>query len=211
MRHAIGPVLAPHYGTDKAGERTRSEVIAICTVIELRRPETFAEIYEDHVWDVYGYFGYHRLSPQDAEDLTQATFERAVRAYHRYDPARAGVKTWLMAIARNLLIDHYRRERSRRHVSLEAEVDEARLGSTVGPEGQLGLSPRLAAALQGRSPREREVIALRFGGDLRGPEIAELLDLSLANVQQIASRALRGLRAELEGGEQAAAAADELP
>ena len=40
--------------------------------------------------------------------------------------------------------------------------------------------------------------ALRFGGDLTGPEIAELLGLSLSNVQQILSRALRKLRAELE-------------
>jgi DNA-directed RNA polymerase specialized sigma24 family protein len=42
------------------------------------------------------------------------------------------------------------------------------------------------------------VIALRFGGDLSGPEIAAMLDLSLANVQQIASRALRKLRSELD-------------
>jgi RNA polymerase sigma factor (sigma-70 family) len=158
---------------------------------------TLADIYDEHVWHVYGFFGYHRLSRQDAEDLTQATFERAVRAFARYDPARASPKTWLMAIAQNLLIDHYRREHSRRHYSLDDDVEDEQLGSTAGPEG-LGLSPRLALALEILSPRERELIALRFGGDLRGPEIAELLDLSLANVQQIASRALRKLRAELD-------------
>jgi hypothetical protein len=43
------------------------------------------------------------------------------------------------------------------------------------------------------------VVALRFGGDLRGPEIAEMLDLKLATVQQILSRSLRKLRSELEG------------
>jgi RNA polymerase sigma-70 factor (ECF subfamily) len=162
-----------------------------------------ADIYEEHVWHVYGFFGYHRLSRQDAEDLTQATFERATRAFGRYDPARAGPKTWLMAIAHNLLIDHYRRGRSRFHLPLDDDVEEARLGSSPGPE-ELGLSPRLAAAMEALSSREREVIALRFGGDLRGPEIAELLDLSLANVQQIASRALRKLRAGLESDEQPA-------
>ncbi len=40
-------------------------------------------------------------------------------------------------------------------------------------------------------------MALRFGGDLRGPEIAELLEISLANAQQILSRALRKLRRQL--------------
>jgi RNA polymerase sigma-70 factor (ECF subfamily) len=170
-------------------------------------PDVLAEIYDDHVWHVYGFFGYHRLSRQDAEDLTQATFERAVRSIARYDPTRAGVKTWLMTIAHNLLVDHYRREHLRRHQSLDQDLDEAQLGSRPGPEERLGPSPRLAGALRALSPREREVIALRFGGDLRGPEIAELLELSLANVQQIASRALRKLRAELESEEQQPAAA----
>ena len=46
--------------------------------------------------------------------------------------------------------------------------------------------------------RDREVLALRFGGDMSGPEIAKLLDLSLPNVQQILSRSLRKLRRLLE-------------
>jgi len=51
--------------------------------------------------------------------------------------------------------------------------------------------------------RDRELIALRFGGDLTGPEIAELTGLSLANVQQILSRSLRRMRAEMDPGREA--------
>lgn len=160
-----------------------------------------AEIYDEHVWSVYGFFGYQRLSRQDAEDLTQATFERALRAWSRYDPARAGVRTWLIAIAQNLLIDHHRRERLRRHGSTDAGMEESLLGTSPGPEERFELSPRLADALHNLSERERQVIALRFGGELTGPEIATMLELSLANVQQIASRALRKLRAQLEGAD----------
>jgi RNA polymerase sigma-70 factor (ECF subfamily) len=64
---------------------------------------------------------------------------------------------------------------------------------------RLGVSPDLENALDKLGSRERELIALRYGGDLTGPEIAELTGLSLANVQQILSRSLRRLRAELEG------------
>ena len=155
-------------------------------------------LYDEHVWGVYGFFGYHRLPRSDIEDLTQATFERAIRAWPRYDPLRAGVRTWLIAIAQNLLIDHHRRERSRRHSSIDAGLDESLLGVSAGPDERFELSPRLAAALSNLSERERQVIALRFGADLSGPEIAELLSLSLANVQQISSRALRKLRGQLE-------------
>lgn len=162
--------------------------------------QDLASLYEEHVWSVYGFFGYHRLARHDAEDLTQATFERAIRAWPRYDAARASFKTWLLAIAQNLLVDHHRRERSRRHSSTDAEgFDEALLGSAPGPDERFELSPALATALTTLSEREREVIALRFGGELSGPEIAELLGLSLANVQQIASRALRKLRSQVEG------------
>ena len=47
------------------------------------------------------------------------------------------------------------------------------------------------------------MLALRFGGDLTGPEIAELMDLSLANVQQIVSRSLRKLRTLLDRSREA--------
>ncbi|HWH19531.1 MAG TPA: response regulator transcription factor, partial [Solirubrobacterales bacterium] len=60
---------------------------------------------------------------------------------------------------------------------------------------------RRGHALDALSERDREVLALRFGGDMTGPEIAKLLNLSLANVQQILSRSLRRLRKRLEGGE----------
>jgi RNA polymerase sigma factor (sigma-70 family) len=56
--------------------------------------------------ELHAFFAYRLGSRADAEDLTQETLERAFRAWARYDPARASARTWLLAIARNLLIDH---------------------------------------------------------------------------------------------------------
>lgn len=158
----------------------------------------FAETYDEQVWSIYGFFAYRVASKSDAEDLTQQTFERALRAWSRFDPERASVGVWLMAIARNLLIDHYR-GRGVDSTGLESleEVGDERLGSEM-PAPNLGIEPELAEALATLSRRDREVLALRFGADLTGPEIAELSGLSLANVQQILSRSLRRLRAALE-------------
>lgn len=158
--------------------------------------QTFRAVYERHVHQIFGFFAYRLGSRETAEDLTQITFERALRAWERYDPRRAGHATWLHAIARNALIDHLRADRSRRLRPLGPEAES--VGADAEPH--LGLAPELEQALTTLGERERELIALRFGGDLTGPEIAALTGLSLANVQQILSRALRRLRAELEAG-----------
>ena len=163
--------------------------------MERAETTTFAEAYEEHVWRIYGFFAYRTRSRSEAEDLTQSTFERALRAWERFDPQRALVQTWLLSIARNLLIDHYRADKGDRTEPFEGEDHHPR---TEGPEASLGLSPELESALEALPARDREVLALRFGGDLTGPEIAKVTGLSVANVQQILSRSLRRLRAALD-------------
>lgn len=167
----------------------------------------FARVYEEQIWAVYGFLAYRVSDRATAEDLTQATFERALRAWPRFDPQRASEKTWLLAIARNLLIDHARADR---HVLMDT-IDELALATVPGPEARAGGSPELLAALEALAPRDREIIALRFGGDLTGREIAELLGLSIANVQQIISRTLRKLRDSLDGSPQPCPIARRLP
>ena len=49
----------------------------------------FAEVYDEHIWDVYGYVAYRLSSREEAEDVTQMAFERALKAWKRYDPSRA--------------------------------------------------------------------------------------------------------------------------
>ena len=167
-----------------------------------RSTDAFTRIYEERVSQVYAFFGYRLGSREDAEDLTQLTFERALKAWDRFDSRRASASTWLMAIARNLLVDHYRSGSRERHQPLGPEgVGETALGLESPHESGVGISPDLEEALSRLGKRDRELVALRFGADLSGPEIAELTGLKLANVQQILSRSLRKLRIELDAAE----------
>ena len=115
--------------------------------------EQFAALYDEHVWGVYGFFGYRVKSRADAEDLTQLTFERALRAWSRFDPDRASARTWLMSIASNLLIDHYRRDRTAQHEPIEDHLSHRELTTE---DADIGLSPRIAAALE-----ESESVSVR--------------------------------------------------
>jgi len=172
--------------------------------LSTRPPRDFAAVYDEHVWRVYGFFAYRMRTRADAEDLTQLTFERALKSWSRYDPDRASVATWLLVIARNLLVDHVRADRSSRQQPIDEVDDRHDALIDIGDTPDLGLEPELEQALASLGPRDREILALRFGGELSGPEIAEATGLTLANVQQILSRALRRMRAVMEEPEPAA-------
>lgn len=157
----------------------------------------FVRLYDEQIWRVYGFFAYRMPSRSDAEDLTQQTFERAFRAWHRYDASRATTTTWVMSIARNLLIDHYRYERVHQTDPLDDHTVDTALGAEL-PARFEGVDPELLAAIAKLGDREKEMLALRFGGDLTAAEIAAVTGHTLANVQQILSRTLRRLRGELD-------------
>lgn len=166
-----------------------------------RSRSEFERIYEAEVFSVYGFIAYRVRSRPEAEDLTQMTFERALNAWDRFDPARGSARGWLFTIARNLVIDHLRSGAAAEPVELEsaaARHDGALITPALEESAQLGLDPALESALASLSSRERELIALRFGAELNGPEIAVLTELSVANVQQILSRSLRKLHAKLD-------------
>src|SRR3954453_10447304 len=123
----------------------RSPVEAAATPSMEQQPvRTIEDAYAAHADQVLAFLRYRLSSRADAEDLTQLTFERALRAWDRFDPERASARTWLMSIAGNLLIDHYRRDRSARQEPIENHLSRKEL-ITEGPD--LGLSPDVAAAL----------------------------------------------------------------
>lgn len=151
-------------------------------------------VYREHVDAVFGFFAFS-VSRTHAEDLTSATFERVIRSWRRYDPARASERTWILSIARNLLTDHFRRQRHRDAVSLDEHPLVAETISRGTLESDLSLDrDEVRSWLAGLTERERSLVTLRYGAELTGRDIGELTGLSEANVHQILSRSLRKLR-----------------
>jgi RNA polymerase sigma factor (sigma-70 family) len=153
------------------------------------------EVYRSNVSSVYAFFSYS-VDATTAEDLTAATFERVVRSWRRFDASRGRVEPWLLAIARNILRDHLRRQSHRAGPSLDQFPALAESLVTVdgSPRDRLDIVA-LLGWLSELQPREREVLGLRYGADLSTADIARCLGLTPENVHQISSRALRRLRA----------------
>lgn len=145
---------------------------------------------------VFAFFAYAG-SRDNAEDLTSATFERVVRAWERYDPTLSAERTWIMSIARNVLTDHFRRQKHRASASLDERPELLEREAADDPFARVVDADLLRRVLPLVSEREREVLALRYGADLPAAEVGALLEMSEANVHQVASRGLRRLRAAI--------------
>jgi RNA polymerase sigma-70 factor (ECF subfamily) len=162
------------------------------------RPEELGRVYRENVASVFAFFAYSLNRPA-AEDLTSQTFERVVRSWSSYDASRASERTWILAIARNILTDHHRRQSHRATVSTDEHpvlLDQL-VDHDVRIEGGPGRDElRTWLALLGE--REREILGLRYAADLPAAEIAEIVGLTAANVHQILSRSLRRLREHAE-------------
>jgi len=160
------------------------------------RDTEFEALYEAEAPALFAFLAYRTGDRALAEDLLADAFERALRARRRYDRRRASAKTWLYAIALNVLRDHARRT---------AAEGRALARTGAGPEE--GPDPALAAvehrdvvnrALEVLSAQEREAIALRYGAELTVPEIAKVLHEPLTTVEGRVYRALRKLGPHLE-------------
>jgi RNA polymerase sigma-70 factor (ECF subfamily) len=154
--------------------------------------------YEQHGAAVYNYVRFQVAEPDAAEDLVADTFLRALRAAGRFDEARGAVRTWLLAIARNLVHDHRRRIRVRQYVPLGTMGDLIEEGPS--PEERLLRKEevgRLLDAVAGLSDDDREIVSLRYGSGLDGREVAAILGISEANVRTRLWRALKRLKATL--------------
>jgi len=151
-------------------------------------------VYAEQLPRVYNFFRYRFGPSMDAEDLTARTFEKAWQARHRYRRDVAGFATWLLAIARNVAVDHVRARRH--HLPLEAAAAVA--GPTRTPEDavvQGSEEARLGRLLAALPDRERELLALKYGAGMTNRAIARVTGLSESNVGTILHRAVQTLRA----------------
>jgi RNA polymerase sigma factor (sigma-70 family) len=156
----------------------------------LREERSLAAAAEAHLDDVYRYVLYLTGDRDLAEDLTSATFERALRRWRRFDPTRGSAKTWLCQLARGAALDHFRSEQRRRK---REETYAATTSDVAEPVFGDGLSPALEAALAELSAGEREVVALRVVLELDGEQAARVLGITPTACSTRLSRALSKL------------------
>lgn len=163
----------------------------------LKRDKTKEEINWDNVYQemlprVYNFFRYRVGDDALAEDLTSVTFEKAWGARGSFRGDLGSVSTWMFSIARNAKIDHFRKAKPKIELdALESVADDYSMEEQLQNQDD---ARALEILLNESSPRDRELIALKYGADMTDREISKLVGLSESNVGTIVNRAVNKLR-----------------
>jgi RNA polymerase sigma-70 factor (ECF subfamily) len=162
--------------------------------------DAFRRLYDYYLPRVYAYVGYRVGPVGDVEDVVAEVFAKMSGGLRRFVWRGPGsFSAWLFRIAHNEIAGHYRRMGPHIHdvpleASPEAHGEHTLAGSTLESAEHAALIREL---LNDLPPRQREVILLKYFGNLRNREIGQILELDEHTVASHLSRGLNKLRRRL--------------
>jgi RNA polymerase sigma-70 factor (ECF subfamily) len=152
------------------------------------KPEAAFDQYSQTVYS----FVYRMTQRADlAEDVAQETFLALVRAPERFDPARGTMKTYLLSIARNLVLKQYRDHRS------EEQLDDDYAAPAIDPRGALEIGSAVAGAVASLPPLQQEALILFEYEGVTLEELAQIVATDVGTVKSRLHRARVRLRKAL--------------
>ncbi len=176
-------------------EVTETAIKLIAVKASRNDPDAFTYLYRLYFSQVFTFINFRISNREDAEDLANTVFEKALGAIDRYRPKPAQFSTWLYTIAKNCIIDYYRKRR----LPVDDEAEAAALpmnDPTSDPEAQVLLEEckrTLREALKELTTDQREVIECRFFFELSIIETALLMGKTEGAVKALQFRALDNL------------------
>ena len=155
-------------------------------------PEAFGKLYDLYVPMVYRRVGWKIRHVQDAEDVTEQVFTKALRNIKTYRPDRGPFVAWLRTIADRLVIDYYRTHKETAPIDVDLPIPAA-----DNPEGDVVRSMEAATlrrAIDALQDDHRRIILLRFIEGYNVSEVAKVLGKQEGAVRTAQYRALLSLR-----------------
>ena len=181
-----------------------TESAQIARALRRRDPELLERLIEQYQHRLFRYLVHFTGDPRLSEDLFQETWLRVLERGKQFD-GRSEFVPWLLRLAHNLAVDHFR---ARRGLSLDQLTDPERAVPLQVADGlpnalqQLATAEqreRVLACLGGLPAPYREVVVLRFQEEMPLEGIATVAGIPLATVKSRLYRALALLGAKLEG------------
>jgi RNA polymerase sigma-70 factor (ECF subfamily) len=158
----------------------------------------FARLFSHFAPRLIAFFSRAGVPREVAEEIAQDTMIAVWNKAESYDPAQAGVPTWIFTIARNLRVDRARREGRRARIEADA-MDEPGLA----PSGEESLladerDARIREAVAALPVEQAAVVRLSFYSEKPHAEIARELGIPLGTVKSRMRLAAARIRAAWE-------------
>ena len=158
-----------------------------------RDQQAFAQLYEEHFDKIYRYVALRIGDRVEAEDITQQVFLKALRSISSFRWKGIAFSAWLFRIAHNQMVDYLRKKTKQATVP----IDEVQV--SVSSDPQLLLEQRLSieqlvSATKRLTEAQREVISLRFAGELPITQVARIMGKSEGAIKALQHSAIVALR-----------------
>lgn len=151
-------------------------------------PKAFTQLYRHYLKPSYAFIAFRVNRAADAEDLTSELWMKVLdRLPTLENPKPEVFRAWLFTMARNLVIDHYRKNKTLVFIEEVELEDEATRSDFLEEENLRKLVHHLP-------PAQGEAVSLKYFSGLRNKEIAALLGASEKTVAANLSRALQSLK-----------------
>lgn len=194
---------ATHVVAASSARLTNSELAQLIQRIAHRRDrEAFTRLFDHFAPKVKAFLRRRNVSTALADDVTQEAMLAVWRRAEKFDPSKAAASTWVFTIARNLHIDHFRKQA--RAKKLDEHDPQFQPVGEPQPDELLSRSEdvkTVSEALSVLPDEQRTVLELAFTEGLSHSDVAERLSLPLGTVKsriRLAMQRLRGALGEVE-------------
>jgi RNA polymerase sigma-70 factor (ECF subfamily) len=157
-----------------------------------------ASLYDEY-FDKIARYVYVRIGDKnEAENLAGEVFLKALKALKSFKERGIPMQAWLYRIAHNISVDHLRKRGQNNIVSIDDVLIESREDPVAMAEKTMEME-RVSKAMQKLTPQQREVVRLRFFGELSSKEVGDVLNKSDGAVREMQRAAIERLRRLLTG------------
>ena len=160
-------------------------------------PEVLCALYAEKVCRFAAVVAGH---DRDPEDIAQDALLKAITRLDRFDPARGSMEGWLWRIVSNTAKDAIRRARVRALLTERLGRSEPAVVDLEDVAVERLAAGELLDALARLSPRDRQLLGLRFVADLDTASVGQIVGLSAESARRAIGRALDRLRVQVSGG-----------
>jgi RNA polymerase sigma-70 factor (ECF subfamily) len=158
-----------------------------------------AGLYEGYYDRIARYVYSHVGDRGASEDIASTVFMKALESVDRYQERGVPMQAWLFKIAHNLIVDHWRKRTKRPTEPIDLVEVEDRADPPEQATEKKDEIERVVRAMSGLTEDQREVLKLRFLGELTSGEVAKLIGKRDGAVREMQRAALEKLRGILAG------------